>query len=456
MRIAMFVGSFPLVSETFITNQITGLMDLGHAIYIYAERRPSEGNPIHHQVVKYGLLRRTTYIDMPPEAGYWEMPVTPLSGRTWIPGTDISTSNLTRVMRAVPSLVRSLVRAPRLTFEALDPSVYGYQASSLSALYRLAALCSQRRMPRGRDKARPYDVLHAHFGPVGNSFRFARELWDAPMLVSFHGYDFSAWPRKRDSDVYARLFSTIDGVTVNSEHTTRRLEELGCPSRKLYKLPMGLDLASFQFHERTYNAGEPVRLLTVGRLVEKKGIEYSIRAVAQLLEKRPELRYNIVGDGPLRPALEELIKQLGLGDRVTLRGALDSNRVRQLMDEAHIFVLASVTASDGDQEGQGLVLQEAQASGMPVVATDHNGFSESIVPGESGFLVPERDSKSLAEQLDYLIEHAESWPLMGRKGREHVEAHYDARKLSRRLASIYEDLIETFQETRGDMAGRKA
>ncbi len=456
MRIAMFVGSFPLVSETFIISQITGLMDLGHKIHVYAEGRPPAGNPTQPQVAKYGLLRQTSYIEIPSEAGHWEMPVTPLRGRTWIPGTDSSISNLTRVMRAVPGLVTSLVREPRLTFEALDPSVYGYQARSLSALYRLAALCSQRRMARGPDKARPYDVLHAHFGPVANSFRFARKLWDAPMLVSFHGYDFSAWPRKEGSDIYARLFDMIDGVTVNSDHTARRLEELGCPSCKLHKLPMGLNLAGFPFHERKYNAGEPVRLLTVGRLVEKKGIEYSIRAAAQLLEKRPEIRYSIVGDGPLRPRLEELIRQLGLVDRVTLHGALDSSRVRQLMDEAHIFVLASITASDGDQEGQGLVLQEAQAAGMPVVATDHNGFSESIVPGESGFLVPERDLESLAERLDYLVEHTERWSLMGRKGREHVEAHYDARKLSRRLVSIYEEVIETFRETRGERARRKA
>src|SRR5690349_20779021 len=118
MRIAVFPGAFPALSETFIVRQITGLIDLGHRIDIYAERR-----------------------------------------------------------------------APKLTREVLDPAEYAYQAESLSALYRLSGLSAYGM--KGR-----YSVLHMHFGPVANSFRFAKELWRAPLVVSFHGYDFSSWPRK--------------------------------------------------------------------------------------------------------------------------------------------------------------------------------------------------------------------------------------------------------------------
>src|SRR5262245_21284522 len=174
MRVALFVDCFPLVSETFILRQITGLMDLGHEVDIYAGSRPEGGQPSHPEVAGYALLSRTTYVDMPAEAGYWEMPVWPATGRTWPPGSATSTLNAARVLRALPQLFRALSRAPRLTARVLDPREYGHQASSLSALYRLARLCSHPRK---------YDVLHAHFGPVGDSFRFARDLYRAPLIV---------------------------------------------------------------------------------------------------------------------------------------------------------------------------------------------------------------------------------------------------------------------------------
>jgi colanic acid/amylovoran biosynthesis glycosyltransferase len=234
-------------------------------------------------------------------------------------------------------------------------------------------------------------------------------------------------------------------VTVNSRHTEKRLQELGCPPSKLRRLPMGVDLRYFPFHERVAHAGEPVRILTVGRLVEKKGIEYAIRAVAHAREGYPHLLYDIVGEGPLRASLEVLIGELGIGGVVTLHGANSGERVREMIAQAHLFLMPSVTARDGDMEGQGLALQEAQASGLPVLATDHNGFSESIAPGRSGFLVPERDATQLAARLVYLLERPELWPEMGRAGRRHVEENYDITNLNRRLVELYREAREIYR-----------
>src|SRR5215218_4380675 len=99
MRIAFFVGSFPLVSETFILRQITGLMDLGHDVDIFAERKSDSEGPIHPEVHQYGLLARTVYTDnhMPAETGYWQMPVWPITGMTWLPGAEQPIWNMTRV-----------------------------------------------------------------------------------------------------------------------------------------------------------------------------------------------------------------------------------------------------------------------------------------------------------------------------------------------------------------------
>src|SRR5688572_26122294 len=173
LRIAMFVGSFPVVSETFIVRQITGLLQLGHEVEIYADTRAEANSPVHPEVTLHALRERTTFVDMPPETAPWEMPVWPITGRTWAPGSETSIHNSVRVARALPKLFRCLRNAPGLTFEVLSRSEYGYQAASLSALYRLATLSS---------RGKRHDVLHAHFGPVGNSFRFAKALWQAPMV----------------------------------------------------------------------------------------------------------------------------------------------------------------------------------------------------------------------------------------------------------------------------------
>ncbi|MEO7685210.1 MAG: glycosyltransferase [Gemmatimonadaceae bacterium] len=127
--------------------------------------------------------------------------------------------------------------------------------------------------------------------------------------------------------------------------------------------------------------------------VEKKGFEYSIRAVARVRDVGPGLRYDIVGDGPLHQQLENLIRELGVERKVFLHGSQTGEVVQRMMAEAHLFVLASVTAANGDQEGTPVSLLEAQASGLPVLSTWHSGIPEVVLHEQTGFLVAERDTK---------------------------------------------------------------
>ncbi len=124
LRIAMLLGYFPVVSETFLLRQIVGLIELGHTVDIYANSRPETDGPMHPEVARHRLLERTTYINAPPEAIDWELPVWPLTGRTWPPGAKTSMSNSLRLARAMPRFIRCLVKAPRLTFQAVNPAEY--------------------------------------------------------------------------------------------------------------------------------------------------------------------------------------------------------------------------------------------------------------------------------------------------------------------------------------------
>jgi colanic acid/amylovoran biosynthesis glycosyltransferase len=281
-----------------------------------------------------------------------------------------------------------------------------------------------------------HDVLHAHFGPNARRFAFAREQAGVPLVVTFHGYDFSAQPRTHGTAMYDALFETADVVTVNCEHARCALETLACPPEKLVRLRMPIATDEIPFRARHLWPGEPVRIVTVGRLVEKKGHAVALRAVADVARDVP-VRYDVVGDGPLAEDLDALVRRLGLEDVVTLHRGRDSAFVRRLLDEAHLFVLASMEAADGDQEGTPVVLMEAQASGLPVVATRHAGVPEIVLDGKSGLLVPENDPGTLAGAIRRLIRNHETWPALGAAGRAHVERTFDVTPCTEELLGIY-------------------
>jgi colanic acid/amylovoran biosynthesis glycosyltransferase len=184
----------------------------------------------------------------------------------------------------------------------------------------------------------------------------------------------------------------------------------------------------------------------VGRLVEIKGHENVLRAVGQLREQGRSVQLDLVGVGPLRGRLEAVVEELGLKVVVVFHGARTSVEVRELMAAAHLFVMASIQV-EGDREGKGLVLQEAQASGLPVVATNHGALPEGMASERSGFLVPEGDVGELARRLGWLMDRPHLWGEMGANGRRFVEGKYEGSRLSGELVNIYERAMDSFLKT---------
>lgn len=157
---------------------------------------------------------------------------------------------------------------------------------------------------------------------------------------------------------------------------------------------MGIDTKKFLFSPRKLRFDGKIHLLTVARLVEKKGIQYSIQAVAKVVKKYPQIEYKIAGDGPLKSDMESLIDGLKVNGNVKLLGGKQQGEIIELMKDADIFLAPSVTSNDGDQEGIPVAIMEALAQGLPVISTYHSGIPELVQDGISGFLVPERDTKS--------------------------------------------------------------
>jgi len=413
MRVAFIVNRFPTLSETFIINQITGLIDRGHTVDIFADQ-PRNDPSVHRDVTEYGLIQRTTYYNR-----YLVTPKPPVK-------------RLASAVALVADQVRR--RNPAPVAHALNVARFGKEAVSLRMLHQVKPFLA----------GGPYDLVHAHFGTSGvlGALLLAIGALRCPLVTTFYGHDITSYVRSEGPQVYAELFHRGTRFLHISAYLREKLVAIGCPPEQLELHRIGVDLERFAFAPRTLAPGEPVRLLTTARLVEKKGLEYSIRAVAQVAARYPGLRYKIVGDGRQREQLQQLIGALGASEWIELCGWKSQDEVRQLYAEAHLFVLASVTAANGDEEGQGLVLQEAQAMGLPVVCTRHNGFPEGMLEGESGLLVPERDVDALAGAIAGLIERPERWPALGRAGRGHVEAHFDNARLNDNLIDIYQRVIE--------------
>lgn len=407
MRIAVVTDRFPALSETFVLNQITGLLTRGHEVDILPRR--DAGDPVPHpDVERHRLLDRVR----PPPHGAGVRSL----GR--------------RLPRAAGQALRVARRSPGLAHRVLNPLVSGREAASLSLLHWTDRI-QEGPVP---------DVVLCHGGnnartPVG--LRSAGAL-DTPLATVFHGWDLSGYLGVGGREAHTELFAVGELFLPISEHWKRRLIELGCPEDRIVVHRMGIDPSRFRFQPRSLSGDEPVRLLTVGRLVEKKGVEYGIRALARAVAHAPDvdLRYTVVGDGPLRRSLEILARRLGVADRTDFAGPLEQDEVRERMTAAHVLLAPSVTASDGDQEGIPVVLMEAMATGLPVVATRHSGIPELVQDGRVGRLVPERDVEALAGALRELTSHPEAWEAMGRRGRARVVEQHDVTTLNDRLVNL--------------------
>ena len=407
MTITFFLTDpFPVLSETFVINQITGLIDRGHEVRVFA-RRPDGASPVHPVVARYRLVERTTYWPTQPRA------------------------KAVRVLGAMGLLARHADAMPML-LRTLDRARFGRTATSLNLLYWAAGMAPRHAC----------DVLYCHFGWNG---LYASMLRDAGavsgrLVTVFHGADVSWQLKAHGDDVYRRLFATGDLFLPISEHWRTRLVELGCPAERVKVHRMGIDPQRFELLERRVVPGQAVELISISRLVEKKGVEFGIRAVGHLVARGRDVRYTIIGDGPLRTSLEELIARLDLGERVTLAGARDHDAVHAALARAHIAVAPSVTSREGDQEGIPVSLMEAMAMGMPVVSTVHSGIPELVRDGVTGRLVPERDVDALARALADLIDHPETWPAMGRAARAHVVEHFAIDALNDRLVALLREV----------------
>ena len=405
MRIALVVGSFPALSETFVLWKVAGLIERGHEVVVLAER-PGDGGG-HDVVKRYRLDEVVRYARRPGP----HLRRRPGAAARWLTRTDA---------------------AGRSARRAVAPRRLGRLSWALGGPLFAGLLGGVGRV----------DAVSAEQGDLGRMCLLLRErgVFDAPLATCMIGRDCGK-PNLADGR-YRGLFDRGELLLPVAGRLRDDLIAAGAdPARTtVHRLPINLDL--FRYAPPDPQAGgEPLRLLSVGRLVEKKGFDVGIEALAGLVQRGLDARYRIVGEGPERSRLEAVIREHGLEERVTLRGALPQSAVAEEIASCDLAVVPSRTAASGDAEGLPNVVNEALACGRPVVATRHAGIPE-VVDASCGRLCPENDAEALAAAVRAMLDERSRWPELARAGRERVEAMFDYRRVAERAEALYGSIAE--------------
>jgi glycosyltransferase involved in cell wall biosynthesis len=413
-KIAYLVKRFPRLSETFVLNEILQVQRLGLDVILYALEDPREAL-VHPEADR--LRAEVTYLHDPGRG--W---------RSWL--------------RLLAGAALQALGEPRQALRLIW-ALLAVHRSLPSLRHAIEALWLARDLRR-----RGAGHLHAHFAHSPAAVAYMVHLCSGlPFSFTAHAKDiYTTLPRNLRIRAQAATF-VITCTDFNRRHLEGLLE--GVRHAPIHVLYHGTDLTRFSPVGRRPQAD---RVVSVGRLVPKKGYEYLIRALARLAETERPVSCEIFGGGGLREALVEQIEASGLAALVQLRGARLQEDVISAYRTASLFALAPVVMEDGDRDGIPNVLVEAMASEVPVIATRISGIPELIEDGVDGLLVEPRDAEGLAAAIQRLLDDPELAARLALAGRLKVERQFDISVTCKRLVGLFTGQPEAAGRTREAVA----
>lgn len=405
IRALVICYKFPSTMQPWLANSVAQIVKHGGEVEILSEVK---GDSHYTAVVDaYDLKSRTTHLNFH--------------------GRHVLKTILTNFCnpRMVKKSITGVFRAPR--YLSRHKSFLGKLLGTLV----LAPHINQRNI----------NLVHSHFEVTGHRLLPVIKAQKVPFIITFHGLPppgIAQLPQK----MRAEYVNAADVILVNTEFAKRQYVHLGAPEEKIKILPQGIVTHDYAFVTKDKPADNPIEILTVGRFSPDKGQKYVLHALPELIKCGHNIRYTMVGTGPDRDNLEQLATDLGLGDVVSLHTSISETELKEIYSRSHIFILPSLKAIDGfHEETQGVAIQEAQASGLIVIATKTGGIPECVEDGKSAFLVEDRNSQAIADKLQWIINNPEQWNQWQRDARRHVEAHFDIDVIGNRLMQIYSDAI---------------
>ncbi len=391
-RVVLVVSEFPVRSETFIVNKFFGLLKKGWDAHVVCRRRNKKGlssSYARHSRVGRNLAEvlSRVHILWPSHSRFLVFLLFPLV--------------FLRVLFLKPF---TSFRYLRLGFRRFSFKIFKYFYLDAELIMLSPGL------------------IHFEFGAIAVGKMYLNDLLSCKITVSFRGYDLN-FSGIENPNYYSEVWKMADGIHYLGHDLWARAQKRGCsPDKNHVLIPPAINVDFFKLdapHPNPLPKGEGrVRVLSVGRLEWKKGYEFAMQAIQTLKGQGIDLEYRIVGAGSYLEALAFCRHQLKLEDYVSFLGALSQEEIRNQLKWADLFLHAAVS------EGFCNAVLEAQAMELPVVCTDADGLPENVADGETGFIVPRRNSVALAEKISQLVQSPDLRKRMGRAGRQRVSTHF--------------------------------
>lgn len=293
-------------------------------------------------------------------------------------------------------------------------------------------------------------LIHAHFGTMGYLCSGMAKRLDIPLVTTFYGYDASLLPKEKPAwkSKYRKLFDNGTLFLAEGPAMGKKLENLGCPPDKIIVHHLGVELDKYRV-KKVYPAENHLRMLMVGRFVEKKGFIYGLRAFSNFLENGGSGNLTIYGDSnstaesdQIKKELFEFVDDHNLRDSVSFPGLIPLEKLQKEYSKYDLFLAPSIKATNGDDEGGAPVtIIEAGASGIPVIGSRHCDIPEIIKHGKTGFLADEKDVDKLTRHILHLHRNPELQKSFGQNGVKHISRNFSAIKQGKILSSIYKDCL---------------
>ena len=413
MKILFVVDEMPSISTPFILYQIVGQIELNNQIHIWS-RKKGDFLLAHEEFKKYKIENRTTYLD------------------------NIDNKFKSRLIYFIKNGPRFFCTQPLLFLKSLNVIKFKRYSANLRLFEEVFGF--------SKSNFKNFDIIHAQFGPLGQMILRLKEigLVKGKLITHFRGYDLSKNINFEGKNTYNNLFRKGDYFLANCNYFMNKAIQLGCEKAKIRTLFSGIHLGKFNYvkSHKLFSKKDLIVIGSVGRLTEKKGYEFILKAIKQLVDKDYNLKYEIVGSGELQKELELLVDKLNIKSIVKFHGSMTHLEISNFLKSIDLFLSHNVTSKDGDQDAPVNTLKEAMLSGNIVFSTFHGGIPELIKNNYNGFLNKEKDVNGLVNLIEEKFFNNKNLNLISKNARKTVKKKYDIVKLNLLLNRYYMDLLK--------------
>ncbi len=416
LKIVYILLYFPRLTETFVAEEIQAIRSLGIDVHIISllGSEPGPTQPLSEQLMPY-----TWYAPDVKDLALWKAQF----------------HFLRKSPRLYFSMLTNLLRQP------LPREPLALQAKRMLIFLKAVAVAHYL-------EGKETQLIHTHFAWLSGAAAWvSARLLDLPFTVTVHAFDIYS----SKNDLLRLVCQQADRVVSISDYNRSQVSSLcNIPNETISLIHCGVNLVDLQgeTQEQMENLdGTPIRILSVGSLLLKKGHTYLIDACNILSNSGLNFTCNIIGGGLNEAALNKQIQELGLQNQVKLLGAKSHPEIINAYQHHDLFVLASVISPSGDRDGIPVVLMEAGAMGLPLISTRISGIPELVRHGQTGLLVPPGDPQALAEAITSLVADPIMRKQLGNNARKLVQAEFSIESSVDRLVVLFRKLCQDYSSS---------